>query len=420
MHPKVLFFADWYLPGRNGGGAVTALANLAALLGEEFDFYVVTRDRDATDAGPYPDVPRDRWVPVGNAQVLYTSDLGFRSIRRRIREVVPDMVYLGSFFSRFTIKALLLRRLGLLPTPVVLAPRGEFGCGALTLKRLRKTAYLKLALQTGLCRNLLWHAASELEEEQIRRRLSPRESSVNVLLAHTVPSAGLFQGSGISKSQKRAGKCRFVFLSRIARNKNLRFALDLLASVSGQVDFDIYGPVDDAGYWAECLSRMQTLPVNVRVSYFGPVRYEVVPATFAAYDFLLLPTLGENFGYVILEALSAGCPVLISDQSPWRGLPSFGVGWDIALNQPEAWQSVLRQCVEMENHQYRAMSERARSFMQEWAASIDFRAEHLALFDEASNRRNEPGPHPVFALEECNKPLPDFVLKDHNNETIGR
>ena len=402
---KVLFFADWYLPGRNGGGAVTALANLVELLGDEFAFYVFTRDRDSTDAKPYAGVPLDRWVPVGRAQVLYTSDLSFRNIRRRIRELSPDVLYLGSFFSRLTVKALLLRRLGLLPvSPVVLAPRGEFGSGALTLKRLRKWVYFKVALPIGICRELLWHrgvrtgrgANPPAESSTTARGRSPTFDS------HTLSRVRVFsqRSTSISKTEKRSGQCRFVFLSRIARNKNLRFALDLLASTSGQVDFDIYGPVDDATYWAECSARMQTLPPNVRVNYFGPIPYEAVPNTLAAYDFLLLPTLGENFGYVILEALSAGSPVIISDQSPWRNLQAVGVGWDISLSQRDAWQSAVRKCVEMDGDRYSAMSERARSFMHEWAASIDFREEHRALFQEALGCREDRSPHRAFGLQE--------------------
>jgi glycosyltransferase involved in cell wall biosynthesis len=286
MHPKVLFFADWYLPGRNGGGAVTALANLVALLGHEFKFYVITRDRDAADAKPYADLPLDHWVPVGRAQVLYTSDLGFRNIRRRIREVAPDVIYLGSFFSRFTIRTLFLRRLGLLPPlPVVLAPQGEFGCGALTLKRLRKRAYLELALHVGLCRNLLWHAVSELEDGQIRRKVSAKAGSATVRVAHTALSPVLLQREAdISKPEKRPEKGRFVFLSRIARNKNLQFALDLIASVPGQVDFDIYGPVDDGRVFGthenppgQCQSQLfRAHPLRSRGGNIGRIRLSVV------------------------------------------------------------------------------------------------------------------------------------------------
>lgn len=387
MHLKVLFFADWYLPGRKGGGAVTALANLVELLEDKFDFYVFTRDRDSKDKQPYAGVPRDRWVPVGGTQVLYTSDLSFGNLRRRIRELAPEVVYLGSFFSRMTVKTLLLRQWGLLPAlPVVLAPRGEFGAGALTLKRFRKWIYLNVATRAGLLRGLLWHASSELEKEQILRRIlrNGARESAEVRVARTIPSTTLFgSAGGGTKPEKQSGRVRFVFLSRIARNKNLHFALELVGSIGGEVEFDIYGPAEDAAYWRECLGRMRTLPREVRVSYLGPIPYEAVPSTLAQYDFLLLPTLGENFGYVVLEALAAGCPVLISDQSPWRGLQGAGVGWDMPLSQAERWRAALRECVEMESGRYREMSERARSFVREWAGSGAFREDHVELFRQA-------------------------------------
>jgi len=404
MKAKVLFFADWYLPGRNGGGAVTALVNLVNALGDELDLYIFTRDRDSTDTKPYTNVALDSWTSVGHARVLYTSDLSFRNIRRRIKEVDPQVVYLGSVFSRLTIRALLLRWLRLLPAmPVVLAPRGELGRGALMLKRWRKWTYFQVAVRIGLYHHLLWHAASELEYEQIRRRIFRSEPRLigDIRIAHTIPSPGLFQEpTKFLKSQKYSGKCRFVFLSRIARNKNLLWALDLLACISGDVSLDIYGPVDDVSYWAECYGRMQTLPPNIIATYAGAIRHEAVPSILAAHDFLLLPTLGENFCYVILEALSAGCPVIISDQSPWRDLPKIGVGWDIPLDHKERWQSILSECVEMGDNQYKVMSLRSRAVMRKWYESIDFRAEHIKLLQEALCSKAEPSTAPLLTFPE--------------------
>ena len=77
------------------------------------------------------------------------------------------------------------------------------------------------------------------------------------------------------------------------------------------------------------------------------------------HDLFFLPTLGENFGHVILEALYAGCPVLISDQTPWRDLEEKGIGWDLALSKPEMFQDVLQRCVDMNNEEYVKWSERA-------------------------------------------------------------
>src|ERR1700685_2579717 len=121
--PSILVFADWYLPGYKAGGLITALSNLVDFIGDTFDLYVFTRDRDLTDKNTYPDIQVNQWQTVGKARVLYTSDLSFRHLRRRVFEVAPDIIYLNSFFSPLVIKTLCLRKLGLLPKcAFVLAP----------------------------------------------------------------------------------------------------------------------------------------------------------------------------------------------------------------------------------------------------------------------------------------------------------
>ena len=65
---------------------------------------------------------------------------------------------------------------------------------------------------------------------------------------------------------------------------------------------------------------------------------------------------------MILKALCAGCPVLISDQTPWRDLEEKGVGWDLPLSKPEMFQEVLQRCVDMNDDEYVKWSERARKY----------------------------------------------------------
>ncbi|QPI75397.1 glycosyltransferase [Sphingobium sp. Cam5-1] len=48
-----------------------------------------------------------------------------------------------------------------------------------------------------------------------------------------------------------------------------------------------------------------------------------------------LPTLGENFGHVIIEALGAGTPALISDRTPWRDFDRAGCGWIMPLGNAQ-------------------------------------------------------------------------------------
>jgi glycosyltransferase involved in cell wall biosynthesis len=144
--------------------------------------------------------------------------------------------------------------------------------------------------------------------------------------------------------------------------KNLSGALKLLAGVNGDVSFDLYGPVEDAEYWRECQRIIDSLPTNVRVRNNGEIEHKEIGRVFAEHDLLLLPTLGENFGHVIGEALASGCPVLISDQTPWRNLESEGVGWDIPLADKERFLSVLQQCVDGDSAWHAALSRQARSY----------------------------------------------------------
>jgi glycosyltransferase involved in cell wall biosynthesis len=95
------------------------------------------------------------------------------------------------------------------------------------------------------------------------------------------------------------------------------------------------------------------------------VRQPDAVATLRAYDLFFMPTRGENFGYALVEALIAGCPLLTSDQTPWTDLESKGVGWDLPLSSPAAFTSVLQRCVDMGAEEHGAMSERAAELGRE-------------------------------------------------------
>jgi glycosyltransferase involved in cell wall biosynthesis len=103
-------------------------------------------------------------------------------------------------------------------------------------------------------------------------------------------------------------------------------ALRALAGISTPVSLDVFGPLEDADYWATCQAAARALPPNATVSYRGAVAPDQVQATFRRYDAFLFPTLGENFGHVIVESLSSSCPVLCSDRTPWTKLLEEGGG----------------------------------------------------------------------------------------------
>jgi glycosyltransferase involved in cell wall biosynthesis len=381
---RVAATADYYLPGFKGGGALRSVAHMAEQLADALEMHVVTRDRDLGDQGPYPGVPAG-WTRVAGAPVRYLSPAEQRpgAMARALREARPEVLYLNSAFSpAFTLLPLLLRRAGRIPrVPVVLAPRGELSEGALSLKRPKKVAFLRMARATGLYRGVLWQASSELEAAEIRRWFG---AGARVLVA---PDLRERPAAPPPPAPKRPGELRAAFLSRITGKKNLAGALEMLAGVRGRVRFTVYGPVEDAAYWERCRALIAGLPENVRVEHAGPLPPGQVNAALAAHHLFLFPTLGENFGHVVLEALLAGLPVLTSDRTPWGGLEAAGAGWALPLEQPERFAAVLQAYTELDGDGHAGRSAAARAFGEAAARDESVLEANRALFREAVRAR---------------------------------
>jgi len=382
--PKIFVLIDFYLPGYKAGGPLRTISNMVERLGDRFEFVILTRDRDVKDTVPYPSVKVSNWNRVGKARVYYTSSdsWSLSTISRLIKNESPDVIYLNSFFSRVSLMFLLLRWLKTIANiPVILAPRGEFSSGALALKAFKKQFHIWLALKLNLYRDLIWHASSAIEEQDVHTVIGP---DCTVHIASDIPDQKLLRDDLlVQKPKKTAGEVRFVFLSRISPKKNLRQALEMLRGSSGQITLDIYGPLEDAHYWQDCMKIITAMPNDVKITYQGLLSHEKVAETLLQYHFLLLPTLGENFGHVILEALAAGCPVLISDQTPWMDLAAKEVGWDLSLSNLGRWRGVLQQCIDMDETVYRNLSQSAREFARNWISSSDGERKTIALFRRA-------------------------------------
>lgn len=383
---RVLTLADWYLPGSRGGGVPRSIANLAERLGDQVGFHVVTRDRDVGETAPYPGVRAGAWAAVGNARVLYLpGGPSAEVLRGAIGETRAEVLYLNSVFSRaFSIRPLLMLRAGIIPPlPVVLAPRGELNDGAMRVRTARKRAFLAAVRAAGLHRGVTWQVSTELEAEEVRRWFG---RGARIRIARDLPPAPGVDAEA-PRRVKEAGVLCAVFLSRISPKKNLLGALELLAGVTGRVILDVYGPVEDEEYWEACRRRASTLPANVRMEYRGALSHDEVGAALRKQDLFFLPTLGENYGHVVQEALQAGCPVLLSDTTPWRGLAERGVGWDLPLDDVAGFRAVLDACVRMGAEEHEAMSARARRMGVDEARAADALADNLAVFREAAGPR---------------------------------
>lgn len=334
---KILIVTMGFFPGEKYGGPPVSVDNFCSLM-DGWDHYVVTKDHDLGDDVPYADI-HEGWNDRGNCKVLYLPDRAFRkdSFEEAICQIRPDWIYLQSLFQSCVPACLsLAKKHGI---RVMLAPRGELCKGAFR-KKYKKLPYIAALRCLGLLEGASFQSTSQEESEAIGKYLGAAEADIHPLT--NIPSV---PAEGYGAPEKRPGSARLVFLSRIHPKKNLLGAIRYLKGVTGDVTLDVYGPIEDEAYWAECQGAIRELPGNVRVCYRGLVSHGQVHRVFSGYDAFLFPTFSENYGHVIVEAMSVGCPVILSDQTPWNDVHEHGAGWAIPLDRSDAFLEAIGQVV---------------------------------------------------------------------------
>ena len=148
-----------------------------------------------------------------------------------------------------------------------------------------------------------------------------------------------------------------------------------------QINFSIIGPIGEPGYWNECELLINKLPKHITVNYFGAIPNLELPEVLKQQQVLLLPTFNENFGHVILEALQAGCPVILSNQTPWLDLNKKKIGYDIDLDKPEDFISAIECFAKMNEEDYQQWSLNAFNFATEFTNNKDIINANRDLFN---------------------------------------
>ncbi|SCF24766.1 Glycosyltransferase involved in cell wall bisynthesis [Micromonospora matsumotoense] len=314
---RVVATAGVFEPGFRGGGPIRSLRFILDTLPGDLDVTLITRDRDLHSPAPYPGLSGRLLRRDDRSAVFYLDPRAPRHWVRLIRHVRSrpiDLLYVNSIWSLFSVLSILVVALRLVRVGAILvAPRGELSPGALAIRTAKKRLFL--AVWAPLLRRLRvrWQACSGLEEKQIRANMPWAQVMVNgnesPIPEHPAPPA-----------RAHDGPLRLVFVGRISPMKNLSTALEAVAGTTRPMEFDIFGPPEDPHYWSRCQRIIAAMPGHVRVRYLGELAAADVLPTFSRYDAFLFPTLGENFGHVILESLASGCPVVCSDNTPFSEL----------------------------------------------------------------------------------------------------
>ena len=243
---------------------------------------------------------------------------------------------------------------------VYLSPRGELSESALLIRAHKKRAYLFLFRRLEIYKRIIWVASAEKERAEILRLFDA--DSVNVHVLRNFPDNELPKLKLVR--QASVGSLDLVWLARISPMKNICFLIHVFRHVSVDVSLTIYGPIEDESYWAEFVQLKEQLPANVSIIYEGMLQPEQVASTLADYDAYILPTKGENYGHTIVEAMSVGLPVIISDKTPWRSLEDKGIGFDLSLDDPEKFSAAIHKLAMLNVDQRNGMRRMVYDFVK--------------------------------------------------------
>ena len=178
---------------------------------------------------------------------------------------------------------------------------------------------MRLLRWTGCLRSIQWLASSEGERE--RDRPDSRGIADHVRAGERCGGAGADEPMAGKVTATASGPClphgshRRRICCSCWRSSRAATATSIsTSSVLSRI----------RTYWAQVPGHDAAAAAPRSVAYTGEATHRDLQRRLSTYDVMILPTLGENFGHIIVEAWAAGCPVLISDRTPWRRLEGAG------------------------------------------------------------------------------------------------
>lgn len=347
---RILAYNDYYIPAVKCGGPVTSIRNAVMALKDEFEFYIEAANHDFGDDTPFPGIG-DEWYDVGPAHVRYHRDgeldFNYKNTEEFIREVNPDIMWFSGLLVPNKIHNAIRvgEKLGI---PVLISPRGEASPDRMCLKGYKKYPYAAFVSLLGIYKkkNVFFHATSDDEIIGLRKYFHIKKERI-----FEVPNIGVVATNRIAR-EKNVGEIRIMFISRIHEVKNLHFAIRAVNNLKSNVVFDIYGPIESEEYWKICEEEMNKAPTNVKINYCGKVNPNEVGEIYQKYDCFLFPTLNENYGHVIAEALANGCQIVLSKgTTPWDDL-NMKAGFVCDLEKIEQFTDALERIANESNEDY--------------------------------------------------------------------
>lgn len=346
------------MPAYKAGGPIQSIANLVNQFQENISYKIVCSNKDID--GTLLDVEANKWIRYNSiTDVFYCDDnkniFNLKKLRQTLK---PDILFINGLYSwMYNLVPLLL----ISSKRKIISARGMLHPGALSQKKNKKKIYLSLMKMLSSHKKYEFHASNEQEKKFIQNTFGP---TTKIHIAYNFPKKIDTQ----TQPEKISGFLKIISIGLISPMKNYLLVLQSLQSSLNHIEYNIYGAIKDEGYWKQCLKIIDMLPENITVLYHGDISPAKVVMALAQNHIFILPSKSENFGHAIFEALSAGRPVITSDNTPWNNLEQFFAGANVSIEKTDNMLKAINYFATMNKQLIDKWSTGAKTYAQ---ASID-------------------------------------------------
>ncbi len=218
------------------------------------------------------------------------------------------------------------------------------------------------------------------------RNLAPSRFTRKEMLDHGIDNVGIWRGgvdTELFHPSKRSPEMRqrlsggrppdgpvLLYVGRVSAEKNLLLLREALTAVPGSR----LAIVGDGPARSELEREFADFPV----SFLGFLRGEELASAFASADVFVMPSTTETLGFVSLEAMSSGCPVVAARAGGIPDLVQDGVnGLLFDPERPEqAFEAIRQLCASAPMRAHYAEQGR------KWAVGCSWESETRKLLDE--------------------------------------
>ena len=261
----------------------------------------------------------------------------------------------GIWFPKFILFYLAAR---VSSSDYVISPHGSLEEGALRQKYWKKYFARKSFF------NLFCHGAAAMmafseKEKQSIKKLFPSTIVHVVPIGVDMPRNKLREAINDGHSSHK----NLLVISRLTPGKgiiNLIHAWDNIRNDNWKIT--IAGP-DEGGYQGELKNNIKLLKLDSYFTFLGYVDEHKRDELYRCADLFVLPSLSENFGIVVAEAMSYGVPVLTTTETPW-GNVGLQRGCLCVGTSPKALTDGLHRMMKLDETELAIIATEARSFIQ--------------------------------------------------------